>query len=103
MQAVARLPRVVDGRPRIIPDPPLLVPVGELIPAETDRKSLEARLVELIPKYRRTLETDRRYLLEQFEFAAMAPTVLAVASVGPPCPIPPPPGPHPPTPPPLHA
>ncbi len=82
MQAVARLTRVVDGRPRIISDPPLLVPVGELIPAETDRKSLEARLVELIAKYRRTLETDRRYLLEQFEFADMARKVVGVGSVG---------------------
>ncbi len=29
MRAVAKLTRVVDGRPRIISDPPLLVPVAE--------------------------------------------------------------------------
>ena len=33
MREVAKLTRVVDGRPRIISDPPLLVPVDELIPA----------------------------------------------------------------------
>src|SRR5215813_7548096 len=72
MQEVGKLTRMVDGRPRIISDPPLVVPVDELIPAETDRAGLEAQLTELIGKYRRTLETDRRYLLDQFEFADMA-------------------------------
>ncbi|HEX4660691.1 MAG TPA: DUF2252 family protein, partial [Streptosporangiaceae bacterium] len=32
--------------------------------------------------YRRTLQTDRRYLLEQFEFADMARKVVGVGSVG---------------------
>jgi hypothetical protein len=33
---VAKLTRIVDGRPRIISDPPLLVPVAELLPKEQD-------------------------------------------------------------------
>jgi hypothetical protein len=37
MQEVAKLTRIVDGRPRIISDPPLLVPIEELMPTETDR------------------------------------------------------------------
>src|SRR5262249_19193804 len=36
MQAVAKLTRVVDGRPRIRSDPPLLVPAAELIPHHSD-------------------------------------------------------------------
>ena len=32
---------MVDGRPRIISDPPLLVPIDELMPAEADRAALE--------------------------------------------------------------
>src|SRR5690242_13141263 len=63
MQQLAKLTRVVDGRPRIISDPPLLVPVDELVPVERDREALEAELIELINSYKRTLETDRRYLL----------------------------------------
>jgi uncharacterized protein (DUF2252 family) len=82
MQDVAKLTRVVDGRLRIISDPPLLVPVDELMPQQTDRKALESQLVHLIAGYRRTLETDRRYLLDQFEFIDMARKVVGVGSVG---------------------
>ena len=82
MQELGKLTRVVDGRPRIVSDPPLLVPIDELIPAETERADLEGELTSLIAKYRRTLETDRRYLLEQFEFCDMARKVVGVGSVG---------------------
>jgi len=82
MQEVAKLTRVVDGRPRIISDPPLLVPVDELMPARTDRASITEEVQGLIAGYQRTLETDRRYLLEQFEFCDMARKVVGVGSVG---------------------
>ena len=82
MQAVAKLTRTVDGRPRIISDPPLVVPIDDLIPAGTDRETIEGQLRRLIAGYRRTLETDRRYLLEQFEFCDMARKVVGVGSVG---------------------
>jgi len=82
MQELSKLTRMVDGRPRIISDPPLLVPVDELFPAETDRATFEAQMVGLIAKYRSTLETDRRYLLQQFEFCDMARKVVGVGSVG---------------------
>jgi uncharacterized protein (DUF2252 family) len=83
MQEVGKLTRMVDGRPRIISDPPLLVPLDELLAGrEADRKFIESELSDLITKYRRTLETDRRYLLEQFEFADMAHKVVGVGSVG---------------------
>src|SRR5205823_6501881 len=39
-------------------------------------------LKDLIAGYRRTLETDRRYLLEQYEAADMARKVVGVGSVG---------------------
>jgi uncharacterized protein (DUF2252 family) len=82
MQELAKLTRMVDGRPRIISDPPLLVPIDELVPSETDRADLEGELTGLIAKYQRTLETDRRYLLHQFEFCDMARKVVGVGSVG---------------------
>jgi uncharacterized protein (DUF2252 family) len=82
MQEVAKLTRLVDGRPRIISDPPLLVPIDELMPKETDRRTIEEQFSGLITKYRRTLETDRRYLLEQYEFCDMARKVVGVGSVG---------------------
>ena len=82
MQALAKLTQIVDGRPRINSDPPLLVPVDELLPPGTARTALETGLAGLIAGYRSTLETDRRYLLDQFEFADMARKVVGVGSVG---------------------
>src|SRR5947207_7454562 len=82
MQQLSKLTTMAGGRPRIISDPPLLVPFHELLPAERNRASLEEELKTLIAGYRRTLETDRRYLLEQFEFCDMARKVVGVGSVG---------------------
>ena len=82
MQAVAKLTRVVGGRPRILSDPPLLVPAAELVPDDADREMFAAQMTRLIAGYRRTMETDRRYLLEQFEFCDMARKVVGVGSVG---------------------
>ena len=82
MQEVAKLTHLVDGRPRIIADPPLIVPVADLLPRQMDQETFEAQIKDLLGKYRRTLETDRRYLLEQYEFADMARKVVGVGSVG---------------------
>ncbi len=82
LQALSKLTRLIDGRPRIVPEPPLVVPLADLIPAQADQARLEAEITGLIAGYRRTLETDRRYLLEQFEFADMARKVVGVGSVG---------------------
>jgi uncharacterized protein (DUF2252 family) len=82
MQEVSKLTRVVGGRPRIIAEPPLLVPVNDLLPAKTDQEAFLAQIKDLIATYRRTLETDRRYLLEEFQFADMARKVVGVGSVG---------------------
>jgi uncharacterized protein (DUF2252 family) len=82
MQAVAKLTQVVDGQARIIADPPLVVPITDLLPGQPDRAAFEAQLKELIAKYRSSLETVRRFLLETFEFADMARKVVGVGSVG---------------------
>jgi uncharacterized protein (DUF2252 family) len=82
MQAVAKLTQVVDGRARIIADPPLLVPITDLLPGPAGPAAFESELKELIARYRDTLETDRRHLLETFEFADMARKVVGVGSVG---------------------
>jgi len=82
MQEVAKLTRMVDGEPRIISDPPVLVPIDELLPTETTRERFKTFISGLIGQYRRTLETDRRYLLEQYAFCDMARKVVGVGSVG---------------------
>jgi uncharacterized protein (DUF2252 family) len=82
MQEVGKLTHLVDGRPRIISDPPLLVPITELLPQQRDRAAFVSQLSDLLGKYRRTLETDRRYLLDQYEFGDLARKVVGVGSVG---------------------
>jgi uncharacterized protein (DUF2252 family) len=82
MHAFEKLTHLVDGEPRIISDPPLIVPIDELVPKETEREMIAEELRNLIRSYRRTLETDRRHLLEQFRFVDLARKVVGVGSVG---------------------
>jgi uncharacterized protein (DUF2252 family) len=82
MQELAKLTHLVDGRPQINSQPPLLVPIAELLPKQMDQAAFQAQIKDLLGKYRRTLETDRRFLLETFTYADMARKVVGVGSVG---------------------
>jgi uncharacterized protein (DUF2252 family) len=81
-QELGKLTRVVDGRLRIIADPPLVVPLSDLLPEQLEGADPAGQLRTLIGKYARTLQPDRRALLEQYEFADMARKVVGVGSVG---------------------
>jgi uncharacterized protein (DUF2252 family) len=82
MEQLGKLCRTADGRPRIISDPPVLVPIDELLATEKEQLSFQDEITGLIAKYHRSLETDRRYLLEQYEFCDLARKVVGVGSVG---------------------
>jgi uncharacterized protein (DUF2252 family) len=82
MHAFEKLTELVDGEPRIISDPPLIVPIAELAPGETERDAMESEIRDTVRSYRRTLETDRRHLLSQFRFVDLARKVVGVGSVG---------------------
>jgi uncharacterized protein (DUF2252 family) len=82
MQAFEKLTHVVDGEPRIISDPPLIVPIEELLADDSDREAAIDEIRALLRSYRRTLETDRRHLLETFRFVDLARKVVGVGSVG---------------------
>jgi uncharacterized protein (DUF2252 family) len=82
MQAFSKLTREVDGQPQIVSDPPLIVPVEYLLPEGRERGEIEGQMRDLIRSYRRTLETDRRHLLEDYEYVHMARKVVGVGSVG---------------------
>ena len=82
MHAFEKLTGVVDGEPRIISDPPLIVPIDELLPSEMDHDAVMEEFRTIIRSYRRTLATDRRHLLEQFRFVDLARKVVGVGSVG---------------------
>jgi hypothetical protein len=72
MQAFAKLTQEVDGERRIIADAPLIVPIEDLLPSGRERDEIEGEVRGIIRSYRRTLETDRRHLLENFNYARRA-------------------------------
>jgi uncharacterized protein (DUF2252 family) len=81
LQAYEKLTRVEDGQRRISPDPPLVVPLQDLLP-DVERGLLEQAIRRLLVGYSRTLQSDRRSLLEQYRIADMARKVVGVGSVG---------------------
>jgi uncharacterized protein (DUF2252 family) len=81
MKAVDKLTRVVDGERVIVSEPPLIVPIEELLP-EFEQQGFVELFHGLIRKYRQTLPTDRRDLLEQYSFGRVARKVVGVGSVG---------------------
>lgn len=73
LQALGKLTEVVDGRRRIIHDPPLLEPAGA---------SDTASLRKIFSDYRSTLSEERRLLLDRYRFVDAARKVVGVGSVG---------------------
>jgi uncharacterized protein (DUF2252 family) len=81
LRAFDRLVRVVDGEPRIVSDPPLLVPARELV-SDDHAQELDEQILELLGRYRESLKGDRRHLFDSYRFVEMARKVVGVGSVG---------------------
>jgi uncharacterized protein (DUF2252 family) len=80
-RAMGKLTKLVDGERRIVADPPLVMPLRDLLPQD-ERSVFETRMRTLLANYRSTLQTDRRTLLDKFEYVDMARKVVGVGSVG---------------------
>jgi len=80
-RAVHKLTEVRDGQRRFMSAPPLLVTLEDLLPG-TQRAELERRLRHIMRAYHRSLQPDRRWLLEQYRLVDMARKVVGVGSVG---------------------
>src|SRR3954452_10911367 len=79
LRALARLTQEVDGEVQIVSSPPLIVPIRELADGGRD---VEHEVRELERIYRRTLQRNRRELLETFGYVDLARKVVGVGSVG---------------------
>jgi uncharacterized protein (DUF2252 family) len=66
------------GLPRIVSEPPLIVPLEELDDGDGTEESLRA----LFESYRRSLPADRRVLLDRFRYVDSARKVIGIGSVG---------------------
>ncbi len=85
LAAFSKLTEIVDGEPRIAADPPLIVPLRDLVTlgdVELDQEEVLETLRELVRRFRATLQNDRRALLEQFRLVDVAHKVVGVGSVG---------------------
>lgn len=80
-RAVRKLARVVDGRLRVVDDPPLVVPL-ETIAGPEHAEVLHERIREVWDDYLTSLSDDRRTLLERFRVEDVAHKVVGVGSVG---------------------
>ena len=75
LAALNKLTEVVDGRNRIVPDPPLVV--------RLDSDEVIAReLPPMVEAYRATLTSDRRALFDRYRLVDVARKVVGVGSVG---------------------
>jgi len=81
LQAFGKLTEVVDGQLRLRAEPPLLVPLRDIMPRRQEQDT-ESAFRELISEYRSSLRSDHRTLLEGYSFVDMARKVVGVGSVG---------------------
>jgi uncharacterized protein (DUF2252 family) len=78
---MSRLTHEVDGDPRIVSDPPLVVPLRDLLEAG-DAQRVRERVREDLRAYERSLQEDRRLLIGGYRPVDVAHKVVAVGSVG---------------------
>ncbi|MFE4549340.1 DUF2252 domain-containing protein [Streptomyces sp. NPDC056785] len=81
LQAFGKLTHLVDGKTRIAAGPPLITPFADLL-ADGERGTLEKQIRRMIERYGRSLQSDRRFLMEQYRVVDMARKVVGVGSVG---------------------
>ena len=81
MRAQAKLTTEADGQRRIVSDPPLIEPVEEVFP-EVQADQIYKLIREVLAKYQRTLQSDRKHLVGHFTLVQLARKVVGVGSVG---------------------
>ena len=80
-RAFDRLVHVVDGELRIAPDPPLIVPIDDLVAPGARREDTVEWAELLVDAYRQSLADDH-HPLEEFRYVDSARKVVGVGSVG---------------------
>jgi uncharacterized protein (DUF2252 family) len=80
-RAFTKLAHQVDGGARITADPPLIVPVEDLLP-DVEAKQFHKALQAVVRKYRASLPDSLRHLVDRYAYADAARKVVGVGSVG---------------------
>jgi hypothetical protein len=80
-RVLAKRAAEVDGEPRIVADPPLIVPIEDLARPGSEWEDPTPLIKKLLSSYRRTLGTQA-HPLEEFRYVHAARKVVGVGSVG---------------------
>ena len=80
-QVFARRTRETGGEPRIVAEPPLIVPVEDLVQPGSEWENADQLMKKLLASYRRTLGRQH-HPLEEFRYIHAARKVVGVGSVG---------------------
>jgi uncharacterized protein (DUF2252 family) len=80
-RAFSKLVEEVNGKLRIVSDPPLIVPIEELA-GEAGEVDVAGLVLEVLSGYRDSLAVERRVVLDGFRLVDVAFKVVGVGSVG---------------------
>jgi uncharacterized protein (DUF2252 family) len=81
LQAARKLTTLVDGRLRIVDDPPLVMPLSTVVTADRVEE-LRSGIADSYRQYRESLPAGPRHVLDDYEFVDIAHKVVGVGSVG---------------------
>jgi uncharacterized protein (DUF2252 family) len=83
LQALSKLGELVDGKYRIVSQPPLVIPARDLaVMSDISPDALDQVVRQQFQAYQATLREDQRRLLARFQIVDMAHKVVGVGSVG---------------------
>jgi uncharacterized protein (DUF2252 family) len=80
--ALGRFADVSDGVARLKAEPPLVVPLRDLLSDPAEERATEDSLRDMVAVYRDVLEPERRVLLDRYRLVDIARKVVGVGSVG---------------------
>ena len=81
LRVLSKRADTVDGRLRIVAEPPLIVPIEDISHPALTTRDIERSVAKLMQSYRRTL-SRHHHPIEEFEYVHAARKVVGVGSVG---------------------
>jgi len=81
-RAFARLTETVDGEPRIVSEPPLIVRAADVAADEAPEADVEALVLRVLSDYRDSLDVEHQVVLDGYRLVDVAFKVVGVGSVG---------------------
>ena len=81
-RAFAKLTETVDGEPRIVSNPPLIVRAADLAEEEAPGVDVESVVLGVLSDYRDSLDVEHQVMLDGYRLVDVAFKVVGVGSVG---------------------